>query len=221
MKILLIEDDPVTSDILEQNLKSWGYEVICKDNGSEAWELLQQEDSPKMAIMDWMIPGLSGIELCQKLRAKPSGTYVYVIMLTSLSEKIHVVQGLEAGADDYLTKPFNPMELKVRIHAGKRILNLENELLVALGQLKRLAAAPQLETLHYKELLTSLEEEIIRLICSGKSYEEMARTFHLSPDWVKANVQNILHKMKVNTQQEMIALALQDGLLQEKTLMPH
>lgn len=137
MQILVADDDPVSNKILTNTLTRWGYQVSTAADGATAWEILSQSDGPRFAILDWMMPGLSGVEVCRQVRAQMNQPYTYVILLTGKSEKSDLVEGLQAGADDYLTKPYDPQELEVRISVGKRILNLESELLTTLGRLKQ------------------------------------------------------------------------------------
>jgi len=127
MKILIAEDDPVSRCYLEVTLVKWGYEVSAVCDGNQAWQALQ-EDSPSIAILDWMMPGIDGAEICRRLRAIQTQTTTYVIMLTAKTEKKDVVQGLEAGADDYLIKPFDRQELRARIGVGIRIVDLQRSL---------------------------------------------------------------------------------------------
>jgi DNA-binding response OmpR family regulator len=127
MKTLIAEDDPVSRVFLELSLIKWGYEVIVTCDGSEAWEALQHE-APPIAILDWMMPGIDGVEVCRRARAIQTPTPTYLILLTAKSEKEEIVEGLEAGADDYLTKPFNRAELQARIKVGLRITELQRNL---------------------------------------------------------------------------------------------
>jgi DNA-binding response OmpR family regulator len=218
MKILLADDDFMTCTILEEQLKEWNYKPVTASTGLEAWSILQEPDGPKMAILDWQMPGLSGLEVCQKLRRLQAGSYIYVVLLTGLIDKAQVVQGLEAGADDYLTKPCNPQELKVRLNNGKRILGLESELLAALSQLKQQSYASVSNGAHYVDTLTGRETEILRLaVTTNASNEEIAQAFHLGPDWVTAHLANITFKMQVKTPQEAIARAKADGLFKDRS----
>ncbi len=129
MKVLIAEDDRVARKLLERKLTSWGYEVVSCSNGAEAWQVLHSDDSPSLAILNWMMPGMDGVEVCRELRKQSRSNYVYIILLTARDHKKDIVEGIEAGADDYVTKPFNPHELKVRIRAGRRILEMQAELL--------------------------------------------------------------------------------------------
>src|SRR5205823_3030181 len=115
MKILIAEDDEITNQILVETLSKWQYEVISTTNGTEAWQMLQQEDAPKLALLDWMMPGINGIELCEKIRARRQSSYTYILLLTGKTEKADIIRGLDAGADDYIAKPCDHQELKVRL----------------------------------------------------------------------------------------------------------
>ncbi len=131
MRLLLAEDDHVTRKRLEVHLKKWGHEVVvCKD-GAETWARLQEEDSPSMVVLDWMLPQMSGTEICRKLRDPGKPSYVYIIMLTAKDRKEDIVEGLEAGADDYIVKPFDPRELRLRVNAGRRIVELQSGMAAA------------------------------------------------------------------------------------------
>jgi diguanylate cyclase (GGDEF)-like protein len=121
-KVLVADDDPVTRSVLEGLLSKRGYGVISATNGVEAYEILQQPDAPTLAIIDWMMPGLDGIELCRKLRQEPRYAYTYIVMLSGRRDKEDFLAGLEAGADDYIGKPFDIEDLHARIRAGQRVL---------------------------------------------------------------------------------------------------
>jgi DNA-binding response OmpR family regulator len=135
MNILIAEDDPVSRCFLEVTLVKWGYEVLTACDGTQALEMFQRE-SPPMAILDWMMPGMDGAEVCRRIRATETATPAYVIMLTAKSEKEDVVEGLGAGADDYVTKPFNRQELHARIKVGLRMAELQNALLERVTELE-------------------------------------------------------------------------------------
>lgn len=110
--------------ILDRTLRGWGYETVVTHDGTSAWEAVQGAQPPALAIVDWMMPGMDGIEFCRHVRATALPNPVYVILLTARSSRQDLVAGLEAGADDYLTKPFDPDELRARIHVGQRTLGL-------------------------------------------------------------------------------------------------
>ncbi len=128
MKTLIADDDPVSLLYLQDALQDWGYEVVTASDGTAACDILLQRDAPALAIVDWMMPGMDGIELCRKIRDGAKDHYTYLIMLTSRSETAFIVEAMEAGMDDYISKPFDAEELKVRLRAGRRICELEQEL---------------------------------------------------------------------------------------------
>jgi len=128
MKILIAEDDRITCRILENLLIEQGYEVVVTRDGNEAWKILRREDAPQLVILDWMMPGMDGVEICKKLQAKETGRYIYIIFLTAKIRKNDIAAGLDAGADDYVTKPFDEKELRARVRVGFRILELQNNL---------------------------------------------------------------------------------------------
>ena len=128
-KILLVEDALETQYILSMTLQKYGYEVITADNGQLAWEILQQQTDIKLVLSDWMMPLMDGVQLCKKIRNKQDWhSYIYFVLLTAKDDKDSVIQGMEAGADDFLLKPINPNELRVRLNAGRRIIQLEKTL---------------------------------------------------------------------------------------------
>ena len=129
MRILIAEDDAVSRRLLERKLAMWGYQVLTCSDGTEAWEVLRGEESPNLAILNWMMPGMDGVQICREVRKMKRGSYTYIILLTARDQKEDIVEGIEAGADDYVTKPFNPHELNVRVRAGRRILEMQTELL--------------------------------------------------------------------------------------------
>jgi len=129
LSVLIADDSPVSRRLLEAVLRKWGYTVTSVASGTEAWEILQRDDAPKIAILDWMMPGYSGPEVCSLVRRHGKRDYTYIILLTSRHEKEDLIAGMEAGADDYLVKPFDNNELKVRLGPGQRIIELQTELL--------------------------------------------------------------------------------------------
>ncbi len=129
MKVLIAEDEPISRRVLQKHLEIYGFEVISANDGLEAWEIFKKnKNNIQMAIIDWMMPRMNGVELCRRIRDIQSNYYTYLIFLSGKGEKKDIITALEAGADDYITKPFDPAELKVRIMAGKRIIELENKL---------------------------------------------------------------------------------------------
>jgi sigma-B regulation protein RsbU (phosphoserine phosphatase) len=129
MKILIAEDNMTTRRILETILVKWNYDVISACDGNEAWEKLQEKDPPKLIILDWMMPGINGVEICRRLRRPDAVEPMYIILLTARDEKNDIVEGLGAGADDYIAKPFDKEELRARIDVGRRVVELQTALL--------------------------------------------------------------------------------------------
>ena len=136
MKVLLAEDDRMSRRILESQLRRWGFDVVIAVDGLEADRILAEPDAPRLAIIDWMMPGLNGLEVCRRIRVRGTEPYTYVLMLSSKAEKQDVVGGLDAGADDYIIKPFDPQELRMRMRAGERILDLQQQLIRAREQMR-------------------------------------------------------------------------------------
>jgi two-component system, cell cycle response regulator len=161
--VLIAEDDPLFRRMIERWFERWHYRVTVVENGLDAWEVLQKEDAPQLAVLDWMMPGMDGLELCRKIRSREQGPYRYVLLLTARDDKQDVVAGLEAGADDYLTKPFEVDELRARIRAGKRILDLQAALLRAQDELQSVADHDALTGLwNRRAILDLLRGEISR-----------------------------------------------------------
>jgi two-component system cell cycle response regulator len=144
LKVLIADDNSVSRLLLDRLLSKWGYEVIQAHDGAKAWEILQAEDPPRLVILDWMMPGMSGPEVCREARKRVAYAYAYILLVTSKEDKQDVIQGLEAGADDYLTKPFFPEELRARIRVGLRILELEDKLVAATDVLQYKATHDEL-----------------------------------------------------------------------------
>ena len=126
MRVLVAEDNPVFQATLLKLLKSWEYEVTLVADGEQAWQLLKGGHGPRLALIDWFIPGVDGLELCRRVRAFAAPPYTYILLLTGKDQPDDVVRGIEAGADDYIRKPFNHRELRARLYAGRRILSVLN-----------------------------------------------------------------------------------------------
>ncbi|HZU24448.1 MAG TPA: diguanylate cyclase [Bryobacteraceae bacterium] len=163
MKILIADDSVVSRHLLEATLRRWGYEVVGASDGDRAWELLQGENAPSIAILDWMMPGLTGPEVCLRMRQSGREPYTYILLLTSRSQREDLIEGMEAGADDYVTKPFDEHELKVRLRAGTRIIELQSELLRAREELREQATRDSLTRLwNRSSILEILQRELAR-----------------------------------------------------------
>jgi DNA-binding response OmpR family regulator len=144
-RILVAEDHYVSRHLLERNLQNWGFEVVTAQDGEVAAKILEGPEAPSIAILDWMMPRMDGVEVCQRVRQNREIPYIYLLMLTAKSQKDEIATGLEAGADDYVIKPFDPDELRARLKVGQRVVELERalearvkELETALNDVKRL-----------------------------------------------------------------------------------
>jgi phosphoserine phosphatase RsbU/P len=143
MRILIADDDAVTRKLLDATLRRHGWDVITTKDGNDAWRAFQElkgKDAPALAILDWMMPGMEGIELCRRLRATPGFESVYVILLTSRSETMDLAKGLAAGANDYMAKPFDPEELDARVRVGQRMVMLQQRLNTRVAELEQALA---------------------------------------------------------------------------------
>ena len=148
MKVLIAEDDLVSRRLLQATLHKWGYEVVVTGDGTSAWEVLQGRDPPPLAILDWMMPGLDGVQLCRNVRGTPTTTPPYLILLTARGHTEDIITGLQAGANDYVTKPFDREELRARVQVGVRIVELQQSLADRVNALEEaLARVKQLQGL--------------------------------------------------------------------------
>ncbi|MDT5062095.1 MAG: two-component system, cell cycle response regulator [Acidobacteriota bacterium] len=169
MRVLIAEDDMVSRRVLEATLVKWGHEVVVASDGDAALVVLESADAPTLAILDWMMPGMDGVEVCRRARQSSNATPTYIILLTAKTEKEDVVVGLEAGADDYLTKPFSRVELRARIEVGARVIKLQKglagrveELNLALTERERAAESLRASESRYRHLV----EHSQGLICT-------------------------------------------------------
>jgi len=134
-RILLAEDDPVSRRMLQAFLVKWDYQVETVADGVQALRILEGSDAPPLAILDWMMPGIEGPQVCRRVRERPERRYIYILLLTARTQKGDLLRGLESGADDYLTKPFDAQELRARLLVGQRILELQESLIKARDEL--------------------------------------------------------------------------------------
>ena len=164
MKILIADDASTMRHLLLSALSRTGYDVEVAASGDHAWSILQRSEAPEIAILDWMMPGMTGVEICQKLRERTernNGPYVYVIMLTGLDAASDLAAGLDAGADDYMTKPFKPAELNARLRNAERILALQRDLLVAQTELRAAAQRDPLTSLANRQAMRTCLDDAL------------------------------------------------------------
>ena len=175
MRILIAEDDATSRRLLEATLARDGYQVVSASDGDEAWEQLHGTDAPRLAILDWMMPGRDGIEICRQLRREPRPSYVYLLLVTTKTRTEDIIHGLEAGADDYLTKPYDPQELRSRIKSGERLLRLEEALAGKVSELQEALS-------HVKQLQGLLP---ICMFC--KKIRDDSDTWHRLETYIERN----------------------------------
>jgi diguanylate cyclase (GGDEF)-like protein len=164
VRAVIADDDPVTMAILSKALKRWDLDVMPASDGARAWELLTSAPVPDLAIIDWMMPGLDGIELCQRIRREPRLAGIYVLLLTGRGSRADLVAGLDAGADDYMVKPIDTEELRARVQVGIRVATLQARLADRVADLQ--SASTELTRLVSTDVLTDL--------CSRRSWFERA-----------------------------------------------
>ena len=164
MRILLAEDSTFYRRVISSYLTQWGFDLVSAPDGKEAWKILRSPDGPRLALLDWMLPEIEGIELCRRLRTGAEGVgYIYTILVTSKNQKREMLEALDAGADDFLSKPFDPAELKARIQVGKRIVELQQKLVLSNHALRFAASHDPLTQIWNRgEVLAFLVRELAR-----------------------------------------------------------
>ena len=175
MKILVAEDSSSVRNLLSKYLTAWGYEVVEVENGDDALSHLQAADGPRLAILDWMMPGVDGLEICRRLREQSSEPYImrpytYAILLSAKASSQEMLQGMEAGADDYLVKPFNSDELRLRVRAGRRIISMQEQLVAAHEHLRQEANLdPLTRILNRRAIMSILGRDLARSTREGSA----------------------------------------------------
>jgi two-component system, cell cycle response regulator len=163
MQALVVDDSAVYRKLIGDHLRSWNFEVTLAKDGAEAQTILDKPNAPKLVLLDWVLPDMDGTDLCKCIRAAESGTYVYVILLTSKEGRQNMLEAMQAGADDYLVKPFDELELKARLLVGKRILDLQEQLISARESMRYAATHDGLTGLMNRgEIMNMLERELER-----------------------------------------------------------
>jgi two-component system, cell cycle response regulator len=163
-RVLLVDDSPIYRHLVGGHLREWGYDVVIANDGTEAWKALASAAAPSLAVIDWVMPGMNGVELCRKLREQgPSERYVYTILLTAKDAQADWLNAMDAGVDDYLKKPFDPLELKARLKVGARIATLQEDAIVARESMRALASTDCLTGMpNRREILAFLTRELLR-----------------------------------------------------------
>jgi two-component system cell cycle response regulator len=170
-RVLIAEDDPVSCHVLKSFLVKWDYDVAVVTDGMAALRILEADDTPRLAVLDWMMPGMEGVQICQRIRERKDRPYVYVLLLSARSEKRDLLRGLELGADDYLTKPFDSEELRARLLVGERILNLQDDLIAAREELRFRATHDLLTGISNRgTVMDALRNELSRQVREQKPF---------------------------------------------------
>ncbi len=170
-RVLIAEDDPVSCHLLKSFLLKWDYEVSVETNGMAALRTLESDETLRLAILDWMMPGLEGVQICERIREHKNRPYVYVLLLTARSEKRDLLRGLELGADDYLTKPFDSEELRARLLVGERILKLQDQLIASREELRFRATHDELTGISNRAtIMEALGNELSRQVREHRSF---------------------------------------------------
>ncbi len=168
MRILIAEDDTTSRSILAAVLRKSGHEVLETVNGQAAWEALQRADAPPLAILDWMMPEMDGPEIVRRLRLLPTERPPYIIMLTAKGDKADIIAGLDAGANDYLSKPFDPGELRARVEVGRRLIEIQDALIESRELMAQQATHDSLTgLLNRRAILDRLQQELARTARTG------------------------------------------------------
>ena len=163
MRALVADDDTASRLLLQRMLTKWGYDVVTASEGEEAWNILTSDNPPDLAVLDWMMPGLDGVEVCRRIRALDLSSPPYLILLTSRGDKQDIATGLESGASDYVQKPFDHDELRARLLVGRRFAELNSKLLETQRELQRQALTdPLTHIMNRRAILGRLTEEMAR-----------------------------------------------------------
>ena len=229
MKILIAEDSLAWRKVIESNVRSWGYEPVVADDGERAWEALQRDDAPRLAMLDWEMPGMDGIDVCRRLKQDPDRPFTYVIMLTSRDSQEDLVTGLEAGADDYLTKPVEPPILRSRLNAARRIVEIvppkewakprvpgyDVRQLLGKGTFATVWEAVQEETKRPVAL------KIIRVdLATGQVFGRFAREIQLMQKFDHPNIARVFDA-RIDEKLGYCAMELVEGLTLDKHMKQH
>jgi PAS domain S-box-containing protein len=222
MRILIAEDERMSRLLLEKTLSGWGHDVVSVSDGAEAWEALQQTDAPQLAILDWVMPGMDGVEVCRKARETGATESVYIVLLTAKGETDHMVAGLAAGANDYLIKPFNRAELQARVEAGCRMVEMRLAMMAELSERKRAQEVLRISEERFRSLIENSSDAIVLFGLDGAISYASPSTPHVlgftPEEFVELNALDVIHpddrqfvtqRLKISLQQPRIGIAAQ------------
>ncbi|MEX0660124.1 MAG: diguanylate cyclase, partial [Egibacteraceae bacterium] len=167
MRILVADDEPTARLLVQATVEQLGHSCVMAEDGEQAWRMIATSDV-EVVVSDWLMPGLDGLELCRRIRAREGGTYTYLVLVTSRSAHDHIRAGMDAGADDYLTKPLDPFELETRLIAAERVTSLHAELQRSQNELNRLACTDPLTQLRNR---LTLNDDLAALHAQSRRYE--------------------------------------------------
>jgi two-component system, cell cycle sensor histidine kinase and response regulator CckA len=212
MRILIAEDERMFRHLLEKTLRGWGYEVVTACDGAEAWEMLQEDDAPRLAILDWNMPGLDGVDVCRRVRATESTEFTHIILLTARADNDDLLEGLAAGANDYLMKPFDPAELKARLQAESRMVEIRSAMIAELAKRKRAEQVMRVNGERFRSLIENSSDAIALFNIDGSilyASPSTARVLGYTPEeFVTLNALEIIHASDRNLVHSCLKTAL-------------
>jgi serine/threonine protein kinase len=224
MKVLIAEDNPLWRNLLERNVSNWGFDAVIAQNGREAWDILQRPDAPRLAVLDWEMPEMDGIDVCRRVKESDKLPFTYVLMLTSRDDKEDMVAGLDAGADDYLTKPVEPRVLKSRLTAAWRIVEVVPPKEWSMPRVpgydvKKLLGKGAFATV-WEATQTSTDRrvalKVIRVdLATDEVFRRFAREIGIAQQLSHPNIAKI-YDSRIDQQLGYIAMELIDGLTLDK-----
>jgi PAS domain S-box-containing protein len=212
MRVLIADDERISRRLLERTLCSWGHEVVCAENGLDAWEVLQQPRAPELVILDCVMPGLSGLDVCRKIRSLPAIKHVHIVMLSGRSEKNDVLAGLQAGANDYLTKPFDRAELQARVRVADQMIAMRSKMMAELRERRRAEQVLLVSERRFRSLIENSSDAIALFQLDGTINYASPSTLqvlgYLPNEFEALNALQIIHPDDRKVVKEQLKLAL-------------